>query len=185
MTTLAELDAAPVGSTLIHREAGSVYTKQDDGRWQYRESGSFYSSRDFLGGATNQLFNGYTLTVPATPAALTTTSELDTYKQRVREVAERYARENGWCDVVEKALEELDIPKPKRVWKVGDAVSRRDAVELPPGTVTIDDRARLRFILDNGLYVRADRSDVNSITGSSFPAYPVRDTTIVYLPESV
>jgi hypothetical protein len=35
--------------------------------------------------------------------------ELGRYKEKVRNIAQRYARENGWCETVNEALEEMGI----------------------------------------------------------------------------
>lgn len=43
------------------------------------------------------------------------TPEVEAYKQKVKEVAQRYARDHNWCSVVNRALAELGIDDTKTV----------------------------------------------------------------------
>lgn len=44
--------------------------------------------------------------------------EFEAFKQKVAEVATRYAKEHDWCDVVDEALEELGLERKKSRVKV-------------------------------------------------------------------
>jgi hypothetical protein len=64
-----------------------------------------------------------------------TQAALDKFKEEVKAVALRYAEENGWCDAIYDALEELGIEVGAEKYHVTIELNfdQRDGDEMPLG----------------------------------------------------
>lgn len=158
MFTQEQLDKAPIGTIIGFGNNGLItYTKEGFKHWA-RKQRSSSGQADFtissvstytLWDLINQSSGGYYLI----------TETLDDFKQRVREVATRLAQQHGWCEIVEQALEELGIPKPKHVWKTGDEILHQDIKELPNGSVLKGKVMGNRYVIAN--------SEIRSVDGKT------------------
>lgn len=92
---------------------------------------------------------------PASPEVQAAVEKaLTEYKAKVEEVARRYATEHGWCSVVDRALQEVDIVKVSPRFKA--RVSFDVEINAPDESTA---RQRLAYIIDGLSYSEDSQED--------------------------